>query len=1076
MTPLRPSHLRLIVLFLTTVLASGALAQGVTGSAVTGTITGQENKPLPGVVVQLRNAATGTSFTAVTGSSGAYLLDNIPPGGPYILTAAIDGYYGHTRTDMRLVLGQRLTINLQLQPFEEFQEEMVVQAQKADELQDQGRTGPSTTMDSTEMARLPLQGRNFTDLIATTPQVSGNAMAGQNNRFNNIQIDGAAYNDLFGLASSGTPGGQANAKPISMEAIQTFVVQVSPFDVRYGNFAGGMVNAVTKSGTNEFHGSLFGYGQNKSLAGFQSDPTFLGYSIWQFGGSLGGPIVKDKAHFFIATDLQERTSAFGNQFQIGGVDAEADATRAGFTQSEADRFTRILADKYGVTNAGSALGTNLRNPDRNIFAKVSTGVIPNSYLELSYNFVGALQDSLTRAPTSPAVTGRMRDGYQLSNAGFAQTTTTHTARAKLTSTFLEGRLSNEFLAGFSIIRDARDPASKLPLILVKAGKLGAADSWLAAGAERFSQLNELDQDIYQLQDSLTLALGSHQLTAGTSTEFFKLRNAFLQAATGVWTFDSLDDFEAGNASAFQRRFGVSDKQEAGTAAFTVVQPGFYLQDNWMVFRGLTLTPGIRLDVPFLSKANTNPSLVNNAALPIDTSQVPSGNILWSPRLGFNWDVDNTANTIVRGGLGIFSGRPPYVWVANAYGVNGLSQVELTCSRTSGSKQVPAFTVDPNAQPYDCAGGTQTPTAPTNQGEIDYFDPKTKYPQNFRVALGADRRLPLGIVATADVLYTADVNGWYTTDENLVAQGQNGEGRMVYGNLATGGTASAPRLTSTPTRVDPTNLTQAVKVFNKNGGRVLNATLQLRKEIQDIVDVSVAYSYTDARDRISLTSSQALSNFQFSPIDGDIQDRYLRPSAFDRTHRITLTAIGTLPYGFNAGVIYTGQSGLPYTWVVNGDVNADGISGNDLAFIPANASQISLQDPSQYEALNKFIDSQDCLRQAKGRLVQRGECRNPWQNFLNLRLGWNSPEIAKGQRLEIQADIFNVLNLVNPKWGLFEQAAQFETHSSQFLRAVGYDKDNNRPIYAFTEPTAVTNTVYSPTLSRWRIQLGARYVF
>ncbi|WP_158501575.1 TonB-dependent receptor [Vitiosangium sp. GDMCC 1.1324] len=1043
---------------------------------MTGTITGQENKPLPGVVVQLRNAATGTSFTAVTGSSGAYLLDNIPPGGPYILTAAIDGYYGHTRTDMRLVLGQRLTINLQLQPFEEFQEEMVVQAQKADELQDQGRTGPSTTMDSTEMARLPLQGRNFTDLIATTPQVSGNAMAGQNNRFNNIQIDGAAYNDLFGLASSGTPGGQANAKPISMEAIQTFVVQVSPFDVRYGNFAGGMVNAVTKSGTNEFHGSLFGYGQNKSLAGFQSDPTFLGYSIWQFGGSLGGPIVKDKAHFFIATDLQERTSAFGNQFQIGGVDAEADATRAGFTQSEADRFTRILADKYGVTNAGSALGTNLRNPDRNIFAKVSTGVIPNSYLELSYNFVGALQDSLTRAPTSPAVTGRMRDGYQLSNAGFAQTTTTHTARAKLTSTFLEGRLSNEFLAGFSIIRDARDPASKLPLILVKAGKLGAADSWLAAGAERFSQLNELDQDIYQLQDSLTLALGSHQLTAGTSTEFFKLRNAFLQAATGVWTFDSLDDFEAGNASAFQRRFGVSDKQEAGTAAFTVVQPGFYLQDNWMVFRGLTLTPGIRLDVPFLSKANTNPSLVNNAALPIDTSQVPSGNILWSPRLGFNWDVDNTANTIVRGGLGIFSGRPPYVWVANAYGVNGLSQVELTCSRTSGSKQVPAFTVDPNAQPYDCAGGTQTPTAPTNQGEIDYFDPKTKYPQNFRVALGADRRLPLGIVATADVLYTADVNGWYTTDENLVAQGQNGEGRMVYGNLATGGTASAPRLTSTPTRVDPTNLTQAVKVFNKNGGRVLNATLQLRKEIQDIVDVSVAYSYTDARDRISLTSSQALSNFQFSPIDGDIQDRYLRPSAFDRTHRITLTAIGTLPYGFNAGVIYTGQSGLPYTWVVNGDVNADGISGNDLAFIPANASQISLQDPSQYEALNKFIDSQDCLRQAKGRLVQRGECRNPWQNFLNLRLGWNSPEIAKGQRLEIQADIFNVLNLVNPKWGLFEQAAQFETHSSQFLRAVGYDKDNNRPIYAFTEPTAVTNTVYSPTLSRWRIQLGARYVF
>ncbi len=1073
MKSVRPSQLSLLVLLVTTVLASGALAQGVTGSAVTGTITNHEKKPLPGVVVQVRNQATGTTFTAVTGSSGNYLLDNLPPGGPYLFTASIDGYYGHTRTGMQLVLGQRLNLDLQLQPFEAFEEEMVVVAEQADALQDQGRTGPSTTMDAKEMVRLPLQGRNFTDLIATTPQVSGTAMAGQNNRFNNIQVDGAAYNDLFGLSSSGTPGGQANAKPISMEAIQTFVVQVSPFDVRYGNFAGGMVNAVTKSGTNEFHGSLFGYGQNKVLAGKQDDPTFLGYSIWQFGGSLGGPIVKDKAHFFIATDLQERDSSFGNAFQIGGANAEEDAIRAGFTSAEAERFTRILADKYGITNAGTALAPQLRNPDRNVFAKVSTSVIPNSYLELSYNFVGALQDSLTRAPTSTTST-RLRDGYQLSNAGYAQTTSTHTARAKLTSTWLDGKLSNEFLTGFSIIRDARDPSSDLPLILVKAGRLGNADSWLAAGAERFSQLNELNQDIYQIQDSLTLAAGDHQITGGTSVEFFKLRNAFLQAATGVWAFDSLDDFEAGRASIFQRRFGASDLQEPGTAAFNVTQPGFYLQDNWSVFKGFTLTPGVRVDIPFLSKANANPALLGNATLPIDTSKVPSGNPLWSPRLGFNWDVENNANTIVRGGVGVFSGRPPYVWVSNAYSINGLSQVELTCNRTSGSRQVPEFTLDPNAQPFDCAGGTQPPSAPANQGEINYFDPKTRYPQNFRVALGADRRLPFGIVATADLLYTRDINGWYTTDENLVAEGQSGEGRPMYGKSSGFNVDSRGNFRSTPSRIE-SNLVQAVKVFNKNGGQVFNGTLQLQKEIRDLVDVSVAYSYTNARDLISLTSSQALSNFQFSPLDGDIQNRNLRPSAFDRTHRVTLTATSQLPYGFNAGVIYTGQSGQPYTWTVNGDVNGDGVGGNDIAFIPGDESQITLQDPTQYEALKNFIDSQPCLRQAKGRLMQRGECRNPWQNLFNVRLGWNSPEFVKGQRLELQADIFNVLNLLNPEWGLFEQDAQFETHGSQFLRAVGYDTEKNRPIYTFSEPT-VRTTVYSPTSSRWRMQIGARYVF
>ncbi|HEX5753068.1 MAG TPA: carboxypeptidase regulatory-like domain-containing protein [Archangium sp.] len=1039
---------------------------------MTGTVTTQDNEALPGAVVQLRNDATGTTFTAVSGSSGNYLLDNIPPGGPYTLTANMEGFYPATRKGMQLVLGQRFNIDLKLRQFEEFQEEMVVTAQQVDELQDQGRTGPSMTMEAAQMTQLPLQGRNFTDLIATTPQVSGTAMAGQNNRFNNIQVDGAAYNDIFGLSGSGTPGGQAGAKPISIEAIQTFVVQVSPFDVRYGNFAGGMVNAVTKSGTNDFHGSLFGYTQNKSLAGNQSDPTFLGYNIWQFGGSLGGPIIKDKVHFFIATDLQERNSAFGNQFQIGGANAEDDLARAGFTQAEAERFSSILADKYGVPNAGTALATQLRNPDRNVFAKISTGVIPNSYLELSYNFVGALQDSLTRSPTSPSIPNRLRDGYQLSNSGYAQTTNTHTARAKLTSTFLGGKLSNEFLAGFSILRDARDPALDIPLILVKAGKLGAADSWLAAGAERFSQLNQLDQDIFQIQDSLTLALGDHQLTAGTSTEFFRLRNAFLQAATGVWTFESLDAFEAGTPSAFQRRFGVSPLQEPGTAAFTVAQPGFYLQDTWTPFKNLTLTPGIRLDVPFLSRANTNERLVNNEALPIDTGKVPTGNILWSPRLGVNWDVEGNANTIVRGGLGIFSGRPPYVWVSNAYSINGLSQVELTCTGASG---VPAFTADPNAQPFDCAGGTTPPTAPTNQGEIDYFDPNTRYPQNFRVAVGADRRLPWGLIATADLLYTQDVNGWYTTDENLENQGQSGEGRSLYGRFAATG------FRANPARRDPANLVQAIRVFNKNGGRVYNATLQLQKNIQDMLDVSVAYSYTDSKDLISMTSAQALSNFQFAPVDGSLENRNLRPSAFDRTHRFTLTATGQLPLGFNAGIIYTGQSGLPYSWTVNGDVNADGINGNDLAFIPADPSQISLQgdaatQAAQYEALSKFIDGQQCLRESKGRIIERGACRNPWQNFFNVRLGWNSPEFVKGQRLEVQADIFNVLNLLNPKWGLFEQEAQFENHASAFLRAVGYDAANNRPVYTFTEPTAVRTTVYSPTLSRWRIQLGARYVF
>ena len=1065
--PLRPSCLRLVAVIGALAFASTALAQGVTGSALTGTVTTSDGKPLPDAALELRNDSTGTDFIAVSDSSGQYLFDNVPPGNNYSLTVSADNHYGTKRSGMRLVLGNRLRLDVQLRRLETIVEEINVVGVDPGELVDRGRTGPSKTLDSADILNLPVQGRNFTDLISTAPQVSGTSMAGQNNRFNNIQIDGASYNDLFGLSGSGTPGGQAGAKALSIEAIESFVVQVSPFDVRYGNFAGGMVNAITKSGTNDVRGALFGYWQNKSLAGNQSDPSFLGYNVFQYGLSLGGPIIKDKVHFFITADLQDRSSSFGNQFQLTG-NAEADLARAGFTNAEAERFSSILSGTYGVANPGTALSTELGNPDRNLFVKVSTSAIQNSYLELSYNLVSAEQDTLTRSPTSPTIPGRLRDGYQLSTSGYAQATTTHTARAKLVSTWMNGRLSNELLTGFSILRDRREPGQDIPLVLVKAGRLGTADAWLAAGAERFSQNNVLNQDIIQLQDSLTYRMGDHTLTLGTSNEYLKLRNAFLQAATGVWTFDSLDDFEAGRASAFQRRFGVSDLQEPGTADFNVFQLGFYAQDSWTPFQGLTVTPGVRMDVPLLSAGNVNERLVANEAFPINTGEIPSGNMLWSPRLGVNWDVDG-GDTILRGGVGVFSGRPPYVWISNAYSINGLSQVELTCQRARGG--VPDFTLDPAAQPFDCAGGTTPPTAAVNQGEINYFDKDTKYPQNFRVAFGADRRLPFGIVSTVDLLYTRDINGWYTTDENLVRQeSDSGEGRPLYG------TFNATGFRANPTRADPTNLVQAVKVFNKNGGRVFSGTLQLRKDLANFVDASVAYTHTQARDRISLTSSQALSNFQFAPLDGSIQDRYLRPSLFDRPHRVTLTATTNLPMGFNAGLIYVGQSGAPYTWTVSGDVNADGISGNDLAFIPNSPEQISLQDPSQYEALSNFIDSQQCLREAKGDFVRRGSCRNPWSNILDVRLGWKSPEFVKGQHLEVQADIFNFMNLLYNRWGLSEQDSSFENHAAQFLRAVGYDAANNRPVYSFTEPTRVRSVVYSPTRSRWRMQIGARYVF
>jgi hypothetical protein len=283
------------------------------------------------------------------------------------------------------------------------------------------------------------------------------------------------------------------------------------------------------------------------------------------------------------------------------------------------------------------------------------------------------------------------------------------------------------------------------------------------------------------------------------------------------------------------------------------------------------------------------------------------------------------------------------------------------------------------------------------------------------------------------------------------------------------------------RVDPVTLNQAVKVFNKNGAYSYSGTIALTKSFARVFDVSVAYTYSKSEDRISFTSSQAFSNFQFSPIDGSIAERNVRESAFDRPHKVTISGVARLPLGFGIGASYVGQSGLPYTWVVQGDVNGDGINGNDLVFVPKDQSQISLSgDPAmqaaKWDALNNFIQSQDCLQNARGGFVQRGACRNPWQNFLDMRFSWVSPNIIKDQHFEFQWDIFNVLNLLNSKWGHFDSATGFETHNSRFLQAVGYDTANNRPIYNFVAPATVTTTIYSPTQSRWRMQLGLRYIF
>src|SRR3989441_4425142 len=498
--------------------AGTVTAQGVTSAAVAGRVTDEAGAPVATALVTLTNASTGQRYSRRAADDGRYNFENVAVGGPYTLQTRALGFETSRSTPFQLALGQRFLVDVSLKRAAVEVEAVTVTGEN-DPLVSRSRTGAQTYVSDSSIHRLPSLSRNFTEFVQTVPQVtafggpgSGNGpiIGGQNNRFNNIQIDGGVNNDVFGLASSGTPGGQANAHPISIEAVREYQVLIAPFDIRQGSFAGGLINAVTKSGTNVFHGSAWGYLQNQNFVG---DDTAGGkatdFTQSQYGGSLSGPLYKDRGHFFLSGDLQHREAPFSGQ-QIG-----ADPTgglgsiRVGITQANADRVTQILINNYGF-DPGTWRAPTQGNPDKNFFGKITAQLGTNNELEVSNNFVDANTDVLIRNSTA---TGS-RDGYQLSNSGYNFRSKTNTARAKWTAT-LASRFANELLVGYQRIRDKRELPNRVPLIFVGGDRGGTS---AAAGADRFSHANSLDQDIYEVTDNLTFARGSHLITLGTHNE------------------------------------------------------------------------------------------------------------------------------------------------------------------------------------------------------------------------------------------------------------------------------------------------------------------------------------------------------------------------------------------------------------------------------------------------------------------------------------------------------------------------------------------------------------------------------
>jgi hypothetical protein len=1019
-------------------LPSLVSAQSVTTGAVSGVVEDESGGVLPGATVVAVHGPTGTQQSGVTAADGSFTLLNLRAGGPYSVTVTLAGFREQKQDNVNVPLGGTTQLGFRL-PLESVSETIEVVSSS---IITPTSTGPASNVSEEAIENLPTIGRGLDDFTRLNPYFASTAIggtnsnavsvAGRNNRYNNIQIDGAVNNDLFGIAASGAPGGQADTQPISLDAIQELQLVVAPYDVRQGGFSGGGINAVTKSGTNQFAGTAYWFMRDQGLVG--DGPTGRAFGTFNddtYGASLGGPVVKDKVFFFINADLQRRETP--NGFAIGGGTGQDFGHAA-----EAQRFESILATSYGY-DPGPANDEFIRNSDNDkIFARVDVNLTSNHRLTLRHNYVDGVND-LYGTSNSPTIFNYPDHVYQFDSQ-------TNSTVAQLNSTW--GSSVNELRLTYQRIREARGFPQAFPQVRVDL----ADGSQLLAGTEQFSTANELDQDIFELTNDFTMTRGNHTITIGTHNEFFKFRNLFIRDNFGTYRFSSLDNFAAGLAQQYDYSFSATaDPQQA--ARFKVNQLGLYVGDVWRVNPTLTLTLGVRLDKPFFPDEPTaNPVSVQNFGFATDVAPNPT---MFSPRAGFNWDLKGDSKRQLRGGAGIFSGRTPYVWLSNQYGNTGIEFTRVGAG-FSPVNRIP-FVADPLNQPRTVTGAA----AGTFTNEIDLVDPDYKYPEVLRGNIGYDHDLGVwGLIGTVELFGATTLKDIaYNNLNRIPGPTTFFDGRPIF------------------VRKVPT-LSDAVLLTNTDQGSQWSVSGKLERPFRDGLFASVSYLYGRSKSINDGTSSQALSNWRFVYVPGDINNPPLAYSNFDVGSRLNIAVSYELKVLSQlrpvVSLFYNGQSGRPYSVLFNTDVNADGTVGNDLLFVPASVNDVVVRGgtPEQLEA---FIAGDEGLSANRGRIVPRNASRAPWTNQMDFRLALQIPFNSGKRSVELTADVLNVLNLFNSDWGTFEFTPN---QNIAPIRYAGIDAASGRPIYDIATLAAPTFTKFTldDLRSRWQAMFGVRVRF
>ena len=1064
-----------VVLLFTTV----SFAQGVTTASLGGQITDDLGEPLPGATVVAIHIPTGSKYGAATDFEGYYRISNMRTGGPYTVTISYVGFKTFTRQNVFLQLGNSERISTKLTEDTNALDEVVITADRTG-IFDSNKTGAATNISKRQIETLPQTSRSIADFVRLTPQAQiteGNdgfsiSLGGQNNRYNGIYIDGAVNNDVFGLAGSGTNGGQTGVNPFSVDAIESFTVQLAPFDVKISGFAGGAISAVTRSGSNEWSGSAYGFVRNQDLAG-KTPVDLVGqgetrekldeFTAQTYGVRVGGPIIKDKLFFFLNYERQDDETP--QPFNFSNYTGDS-------SLAEINALASSISSQYGYDVGGFENNTRTLESDK-ITMKLDWNINDNNKLSLSTRYAGA--DNLEARGSSNSRISFI-NGSELFN--------TKTFSSSLEWNYQGNNISNNFLLGYTRVRDDRDPlGSPFPSVDIDDGA-----GTITFGAEPFSTANLLDQDVLTITNNFEIYKGRHTVTIGTHNEFAKIKNLFFAFNYGDYTFNSVSDFNNDIVDFYQKGYslvgsGTVGDESDGASQFNTSQLGFYVQDEVQVSDNFKLTAGIRFDFPIWEDGAVNDAF-NNTTVPIleaagkdlQGARVGKGvrtQAHLSPRLGFNWDVKGNKTTQIRGGLGIFTSRLPLVWPGGTYNNNGVTGGYSNIFNISGGVN---FNPDINNQPVHVAPGSGG-----TGGNIDLFAPDFKLPQRFKMNIAVDQKLPfLGLIASVDAFWVDNITEIYY--ENLNVGGPVGflngaDGRPFYDRRD---------------EVDPT-YGRIMLASNTGAGDSWNTTFSLRKPYTNLTDWlalegAVNYSYGETTAIFDGTSSQNSSQWRgIQTVNGKNSNLPVTRSDFNQGHRITSNFGLDFQWNENIstkiGLFYEGAESRPYSFTYRDgrDLLNDDSRDNALIYVPADATEITLEDSNnsgstndEWMTLDAIISGDEYLSSRRGQYAERNGTQGPWSHVIDLRVAQDFSINVGNKKHTFQAtfDIFNFTNFLNKEWG----NRNFASSNVQILQTATAGPD---PVFRVLD-SGINNIKQIDDRgiqsSRWQMQIGLRYSF